>query len=208
MKEDNRLKTALVFLGGEEYEGEIDFKGKFVIACDKAYDFVKKKGITPDLVLGDFDSLGYVPENAEVYPKEKDYTDFELAIEDMKKLGISRAVVYCGGGGREDHFLANTGIAVRAYEEGIFIEFITNYSRFFIAENRVVVPARKGTTISVIPLFKAKITKSENLKYPYRNVSFGFDSSLGISNVALEDNPSLEISEGKVFILIDNGREV
>ena len=126
----------------------------------------------------------------------------------MKRLGISRAVVYCGGGGREDHFLANTGIAVRAYEEGIFIEFITNYSRFFIAENRVVVPASKGTTISVIPLFKARIAKSENLKYPYRDVSFGFDSSLGISNVALEDDPSLEISEGKVLILIDNGREV
>ena len=60
----------------------------------------------------------------------------------------------------------------------------------------------------MIPLFKAKITKSESLKYPYRDVSFGFDSSLGISNVALEDNPSLEISEGKVLILIDNGREV
>ena len=80
-------KTALIFLGGEEYEGEIVSDGKIVVACDRAFLFLRKRGIKPDVVVGDFDSLGFVPEGAEVYPSEKDQTDFALAVDEFEKIG-------------------------------------------------------------------------------------------------------------------------
>ena len=201
-------KTALIFLGGEEYEGEIVSDGKIVVACDRAFLFLRKRGIKPDVVVGDFDSLGFVPEGAEVYPSEKDQTDFALAVDECEKIGIRRASVYCAGGGREDHFLANVGIAINAYKRGILLEFITNYSKFFIAEKRIVIPAERGQTVSVLPLFRAKVSSSHGLKYPYRDVELPFDSSLGVSNVALEKDPVLEVEEGLVLVFVDNGREV
>ena len=55
-----------------------------IIACDKGYSILKCSKYRIDLIVGDFDSLGYVPKenNVLVLPKEKDVTDLHLGIED------------------------------------------------------------------------------------------------------------------------------
>ena len=71
-----------------------------VIAADSGYLKLKKLGITPDLAVGDFDSLGEIPTDTEVvkHPVKKDDTDTLLAI----KIGIEK-------GFREFHFYGCTG---------------------------------------------------------------------------------------------------
>ena len=59
----------------------------FVIAADGGLAHVKKLGITPDRILGDFDSLGFTPEGANVFPVEKDDTDAMLAVRRGLELG-------------------------------------------------------------------------------------------------------------------------
>lgn len=84
-------------------------KGDLLIAADAGLPPVQRAGLTPDLIVGDFDSLGYVPEGENVirHPVKKDDTDMMLAV----KLGLARGyrVFYlCGGvGGRTDHTVAN-----------------------------------------------------------------------------------------------------
>ena len=46
--------------------------GDFIIAADGGLRHTKKLSIIPNEILGDFDSLGYVPETGVVYPVEKD----------------------------------------------------------------------------------------------------------------------------------------
>ena len=57
----------------------------YVIAVDGGYKIVKKLGISPDLTLGDFDSLGYVPDelNIKTFQVEKDYTDTMIAVMEL-----------------------------------------------------------------------------------------------------------------------------
>ena len=51
--------------------------GDYVIAADGGYRTLKARGIEPDFVMGDFDSLGYRPDhpNVETHPVMKDDTD-------------------------------------------------------------------------------------------------------------------------------------
>ena len=56
--------------------------GDYVIAADGGYRSLQARGIEPDFVMGDFDSLGYRPDhpNVETHPVMKDDTDLGLAV--------------------------------------------------------------------------------------------------------------------------------
>ena len=85
-------------IGGEDY----------VIAADGGLRHTQALGIVPQAVLGDFDSLGYVPEGAEVFPTEKDDTDAMLAIRRGLALGYREFVIYGSlDGERLEHTVAN-----------------------------------------------------------------------------------------------------
>ena len=58
--------------------------GDYVIAADGGYRTRKARGIEPDFVMGDFDSLGYRPDhpNVETHPVMKDDTDLGLAVRE------------------------------------------------------------------------------------------------------------------------------
>ena len=85
-------------LGAEDY----------VIAADGGLRHTQALGIAPAEILGDFDSLGYVPEGARVYPVEKDDTDAMLAARRGLELGLREFVFYGAlEGPRLDHTVAN-----------------------------------------------------------------------------------------------------
>ena len=85
-------------LGAEDY----------VIAADGGLRHTQALGIVPAEILGDFDSLGYVPEGATVYPVEKDDTDAMLAARRGLELGLREFVFYGAlEGPRLDHTVAN-----------------------------------------------------------------------------------------------------
>ena len=83
--------------------------GDLVIAADGGYAALQDLGILPDLVVGDFDSLGHVPNhpNVELLPCVKDDTDMGHALDHALSLGYTRFVLLGGMGGRLDHTVAN-----------------------------------------------------------------------------------------------------
>ena len=79
----------------------------FVIAVDGGFEYLKGNRI--DLVVGDFDSLSYVPEHPNVITliPEKDDTDMMVALKEGLKRGYETFYIYGGCGGRFDHTYAN-----------------------------------------------------------------------------------------------------
>ena len=80
----------------------------YVIAADGGLRHTQALGIVPQEILGDFDSLGYTPAGARVFPVEKDDTDAMLAARRGLALGF-RELLYYGSldGKRLDHTVAN-----------------------------------------------------------------------------------------------------
>ena len=80
----------------------------YIIAADGGYKYVKDLGLTPNCLLGDFDSLGYTPDAALVYPTKKDDTDAMLAVRRGLELGYRDFILYGTlDGPRLDHTIAN-----------------------------------------------------------------------------------------------------
>ena len=80
----------------------------YIIAADGGLAHVKALGITPHCILGDFDSLGYVPADSTVFPVEKDDTDAMLAVRRGLELGYKEFYLYGSlDGKRLDHTVAN-----------------------------------------------------------------------------------------------------
>lgn len=85
--------------------------GDLVLAADGGYRALYSLGYTPDLLLGDFDSLGDVPLPTDLpvlrFPVRKDDTDAGLALRHGLDLGFRDFALYGCAGGRVDHLLAN-----------------------------------------------------------------------------------------------------
>ena len=86
-----------------------DIEDGYIIAADAGLEYLRSCEIVPDLIIGDFDSSGFVPDdiNTIVLPKETDDTDMLAAIKNGIEKGLKDFCLYGGLGGRLDHTLAN-----------------------------------------------------------------------------------------------------
>ena len=103
----------------------LDAAGAFdmVIAADGGFAHLEAIGRAADMAVGDFDSLGYVPNCRRVsrYPVKKDKSDMELAMEKAVFWDNDEFVVYGALSGRLDHTLANLQLFARYSEKGIYV---------------------------------------------------------------------------------------
>lgn len=192
----------VIALNGEYSRDYIFPENAFVIACDGAYAQLIKNGVKVDCVLGDFDSLGFVPDNAIVYPKEKDLTDGEIGLETALKSGYNDIDIINFGGKREDHFLGNLSLLMKAYSCGASATAFTNNSKIrFLSSGKTILKVKKGATVSLFTFGGCRIDKSKGLKYVYSKTELLPTATLGISNIATDEQIELEIKSGNAFFI-------
>lgn len=193
----------IILLNGEPYCGEIDVADAFVVCADGAKRWADEKGVRIDALLGDFDSLGYVPEGAVVYPAEKDFTDGELALSLLIEKNVDKIEIYGGSGKREDHFFGNVALIIKAEQLGVKAEFVSDYTSFTVESGKVFLNNKKGTLISLFPIgASAHIDNSKGFKYTLDNLTLNLGEARGLSNVVTEDEAFFNVSEGKVILFI------
>lgn len=199
----------IILLNGEPFLKNIDQTDSYVVCADGGYNWAKGK-IKIDETVGDMDSvLGEVdPAPSVVYPKEKDQTDGELALERMLVLHaegkIDRVEIYGGDGKREDHFLGNLHLLYRFAKAGLPCTMYTNHSRLIAFEEGVTLTGMKGETISLLPLGSAvEIQKTTGLKYGADNLTLAYGSCRGISNVAIDESVEITLKKGLLLCIVN-----
>ena len=199
----------ILLLNGTPYDGEIDDKGALVVCCDGAYEWAKNR-VRIDKNVGDYDSLGYIPipPPEQVYPREKDFTDGEIALSKLIESGVDEIEIDGGEGGREDHFLGNLHLLFRAHRQGIKAKMITARSVIFPAGESVKFTGITGATVSVLPFGgDVHIMGSAGLKYSYPE-KLCYGACRGLSNVVESENAHLELGHGDTALIIINRGEV
>ncbi|MDE6211976.1 MAG: thiamine diphosphokinase, partial [Lachnospiraceae bacterium] len=116
-------KEGICYIVGAGENYGIDFSpcaDDFVIAADAGFQVLEQNGIDMDLVIGDFDSLPFVPKHPEVITlkKEKDDTDMRAAVLEGLKAGYETFHIYGGTGGRIEHTIANMQLLTELSSSG------------------------------------------------------------------------------------------
>jgi len=98
----------------------------FIICADGGYRHCEKLGVTPDLLVGDFDSIEDIPDNIPrlELPRDKSYTDSYFAVEKAIELGYDYLLMTGMLGGRLDHTVANLQLLARCARRGIHCEIL------------------------------------------------------------------------------------
>lgn len=201
------MKTCVIFCAAEFDEPAEKLTGEdYVIAADGGLKHTEKLGITPDEVLGDFDSLGYTPDNANVFPVEKDDTDAMLAVRRGLSLGFDRFILYGSlDGPRLDHTVANFQTLQFLADHGARGYLIGNNTIVtLVKDGRICFPSGNTGTVSVFCWGgDAQGVCIRGLYYPLENGTLTAGFPLGVSNHFTEKAAAVSVRKGSLLILWD-----
>lgn len=187
-------------------------KANLVIAADGGADLCRKLNIIPDILVGDLDSISpelageYAHSGVDIipYPKRKDKTDLELALDMAMNRGADKVVLFGALGGRWDMSLSNVMLAAsRKYSE-MNISLCEKQCRMYIihAGSSLTLQGLKGQIISLIPLSTdVHGVTTTGLEYPLKNDMLYFGSSRGISNLFLATKGSINTKSGTLLVV-------
>lgn len=176
----------------------------FVIAADGGLRHTEKLGIAPDAVLGDFDSLGFCPEGANVFPVEKDDTDAMLAVRLGLRRGCGEFLLYGSlDGPRLDHTVANFQTLQFLAEHGAAGYLIGNTTMVTVVKNgKITFPAGLSGTISVFCMGPDAVGVTEKgLFYGLENGTLSSGFPLGVSNHFAGEAAEISVKNGSLLVL-------
>ena len=183
-------------LGAEDY----------VIAADGGLRHTQALGIVPAEILGDFDSLGYVPEGATVYPVEKDDTDAMLAARRGLELGLREFVFYGAlEGPRLDHTVANFQTLQFLADRGARGFLVGRDTLVTVVKNgSLTFPAGAEGNLSVFCMGPdARGVTERGLYYGLTNGVLTAGFPLGASNHFTGEQAVISVEDGSLLVLWD-----
>ena len=177
-----------------------------VIAADGGLLHTQRLGITPDVILGDFDSLGFVPEGANVFPVEKDDTDAMLAVRRGLAMGCREFLLYGSlDGKRLDHTVANFQT----------LQFLADHGAvgYLIGADHMVTVLKNGTLSfppdadGILSVFclgaDATGVNIEGLLYILKDGPLSPGFPLGVSNHFIGSTARISVKHGSLLLIWD-----
>jgi len=208
-------KPALIILNGKDFDKK-EFLNSFsdnslIIAVDGGIRQLEGLDIPPAVHIGDMDSSA--PEvkvpvmDTLIYPKDKDRSDFFLALEFAHKKKVSEVLVYAASGGRVDHFMSNYETAVSFAEKGLKITFIGKSENIYFIGCSEKFRFPKNTTVSIFS--GTEVTEKVMLKgfrYETSGVDLYRNTPLGLSNVTISEAQSVHFKKGVLTVILNRKR--
>ena len=199
------MKTCVIFCaGGFSALAEPIDEEDLVIAADGGLRHTEQCGVKPTLILGDFDSLGYTPDRAEVFPVEKDDTDSMLAVKLGLSKGYDRFLLYGGlDGVRLDHTVANyQALQYLADRDARGILIGRDFCATVIRNGALRFPGGKQGDISVFCMGPdAQGVNIEGLYYSLKNGTLTCGFPLGVSNHFTDSAARVSVAQGSLLVL-------
>lgn len=208
----------LIVSGGslnKEFVTKVVGQGRYdrILAADSGMNALYAAAVTPDIIIGDFDSadkkiLAFFQQNKEIdfctLNPEKDDTDTEFAIRESIQRGADSITIIGGTGTRLDHVLGNISLLGIGLEEGVRMELLDAHNRICMIDHSVTLKKKEqyGNYLSLIP-YNGNVTgvTLKGLKYPLHDYTMGGFNSLGISNEIVDDEASIELTSGQLLVI-------
>lgn len=185
----------------------------FIICADSGAENAHNCSITPDEIVGDFDSVNHEILNIfkqqgvpiKEYPGAKDLTDTQLAAEICAKKGCSEVIITGATGDRTDHMLSNIMLLLWFRQNNIRAQIINETERIFLCEKHMEVMAPAETVVSLVPLTEKVIGVTlHGMQYPLNKAVLDMGRPISISNVLLGEKGSIDFESGEMLVVMQH----
>lgn len=207
------MKTCYIFGAAEGKPQNFTHEnGDLIIAADAGFLKLKNIGATPDITVGDFDSLKEIPDCKKIirHPVRKNDTDTMLAVKTGLSLGFRRFVIYGGTGGRLDHTLSNLQTLAFIAENG---------GKGYLCGDSFTATAVKNSSIGFLSSASGNISVFSatskcrgvyitGLSYPLQNAVLDYSFPLGVSNEFTGEESEIKITNGTAIIIWSGGLDI
>jgi len=183
----------------------------YIICADGGSHHARTLGLTPDLIIGDLDSVdplalpkaGALKPEVIRYPPTKDHSDLELAVEHAVKLKPGEILMIGAlGGSRVDHSLFNLMLLRRPLIAQIPARIIDCNQELFMISDQLTLEGQSGDYLSLFPLTAdVEGVTTTGLKYPLDHETLEFASSRGLSNELFGARASVSIARGILLVI-------
>lgn len=187
------------------YIGEPDL----IICADGGIRHAEALGLTPHLLLGDFDSADAAAvaaaeaQGVPVHrvPVEKDQTDTHMALEEAVRRGAREILLLGGTGDRLDHTFSNL-LLMPGVHAAVTVVDARNVIRLLRPGGRLTIAGSPGDYISLLPLTpEARGVVIEGVRWPLENATLRWGESLGVSNRLMDSEAFVAVREGYILVI-------
>lgn len=205
------VKRAFIFANGEMKGLPAGWPGRqggdLLIAADGGARHCRALGLRPDVVIGDFDSLGEAEVNQLQaagailirHPARKDETDLELAFRHAQEAGAKEVIVFGALGARWDMTLANVLLAAQEDYAEMQVRLVDGRQEMTLLRGgqTLRLQGQRGDTVSLLPLTpRAEGITTQGLEYPLQEGTLPFGSPRGVSNTLLGEEAEVSLRGG------------
>ncbi len=182
----------------------------YTICADGGMRHALALGVRPNLLIGDMDSADKAQLQrlqkdgvaVELFPRDKNETDLELAIQRAIELKPEQILIVAALGGRLDQTLANITLLADPRLAGFDVRLDDGVEEIFLCRDQAQVQGRSGDLVSLIPWQGAvSDIQTHNLKYPLQRETLYPDKTRGVSNEMLGDSASISIGAGLLLVV-------
>jgi len=186
--------------------------GDWIIGADGGAARALDWGLTPQVVIGDMDSLpDGLRDELEArdscfieHPRAKDETDLELALTYAIEQGAQEVVVLGALGGRLDHTLANLLLLTLPSLEGALVRIVDGAGEVLLVGNgkAITLQGCPGDLVSLLPIGgDASGVTTTGLAWALQNDMLRFGFSKGVSNEMTAHQARVEVEQGLLLVV-------
>lgn len=181
-----------------------------LIAADGGARHTARLGLTPSVIIGDFDSMSAEEVShfagagvkLERHPPGKDETDLELALDYALKLGHRPILILGAYGGRLDQALGIFSLLSDPACIAADVRAEDGQTEAFFISKQAEISGAPGDTVSLIAWGQpAEGVTTENLEYPLNAETLSPYRTRGISNVLTAPKATITLASGLLLCI-------
>ena len=215
-------RDILVFANGDPNDGAMVRRAiesahdPVIAAADGGARVARHFGLTPDVVIGDMDSIephelaALEQGGAQVfrYPHEKSETDLELVLVWAARSEAAQVRIIGAVGDRLDQTMANVYLLALPALRGIDARIVAGRQETWLAmPGTTTIKGAAGDTISLLPLSgSVRGVTTHHLYYPLKDEDLLFGPARGVSNVLKGEQAQVSVREGVLLMVHTIGR--
>lgn len=177
----------------------------FVIGVDRGALWLLQQKITPDVAIGDFDSvtkkeIQFIKQKVKKvieFSQKKDATDLELAVDYAIKKKPKHVTIFGGIGTRLDHTVAAVHLLEKLITSGKIIDSRNEIQ--LVRKTLHIFPSHRY--VSILPHTKKIIASLSGFSYPLKRKTLIRGTSRGISNEVIGKKAFIEVHEGIALVI-------